>query len=375
MAKFTTLHSSGLRASAAGLALPAAADPPVFALSDAPSDPLRQPKVMVHKALSRRRLLGHLGALAGVGLGAGWMPAPALAAAYPSKPITLILPFPAGGMIDSVVRALVDAAAQDLGQPIVMMHKPGAGGVSGTAALASMGDADGYTLAIMHNSVLRWPHMNKVGWDPRKDFSYVMGMAGLSTGIAVAADAPWKSLADLLADAKARPGEISWGNVGAISANRIYAERLARAAGVKFNFIPFKGGNEQLTAIVGRHLDVYGDPGFGVMARDGKMRVLATFTEQRAARWQKVPTVKELGYDFVIQSPLGIVAPKNLDPAISARLQAALQKASQNPNYVRLLGDYDLTPWAVDGAAFQAYAEAQFAREKKMLDEIGFKPE
>lgn len=294
---------------------------------------------------------------------------------YPTKPITLVMPFPPGGMFDAVMRPLVNEASLSLGQPIVLMHKPGGGGVTATAALGTMTESDGYTLSIMHNSVIRQPHMLKVPWDPLRDFTYVSGVAGLSTGIVVAADAPWKTLDDLIADARNRPGQISWGNVGATSANRIYGERLARAAGVKFNFIPFKGGAEQLTAVVGRHLDVYGDPGFGAMAISGKVRVLASFTDQRLKRWPQVPTVKESGYDLVVQSPFGIVAPKNLDPAITAKLQAAFQKASQHPDVTRQLADFDLAAWPLDSAAFRSYAVAQFAREKQMLDEVGFKPE
>ncbi|KQP22444.1 tripartite tricarboxylate transporter substrate binding protein [Pseudorhodoferax sp. Leaf267] len=312
------------------------------------------------------------GALALVAAG---LPLGARAQEFPTKPITVILPFPPGGMMDAVVRALTDAASQEIGQPFVIMHRAGAGGVTGTASLTTMGDADGYTLGIMHNTVIRQPHMLKTAWDPRTDFSYVQGMAGLATGIVVAADAPWKTLADLIADAKARPGQLSWGNTGSNSANRIYGERLARAAGVKFNFVPYKGGAEQFTALIGHHLDVSGDPGFGAMAIGGKVRVLATFTEKRLARWPQVPTVKESGYDLVVQSPLGFVAPKNLDPKVSARLQAALRKGMDSPAYQRLVADFDLAPWPVDGAAYQAYAQAQYVREKQMLDEIGFKPE
>ena len=201
------------------------------------------------------------------------------AQAFPSKPITLVLPFPPGGSFDPILRALCNAASQDLGQPIVLMHKPGGGGVTGTASLATMTEADGYTIAVMHNSVIRQPLVQKTAWDPLKDFSYLIGLAGLSTGIVVAADAKWQTLPELLADAKARPGAISWGNVGAISVNRIYAERLAKSAGVRFNMIPFKGGSEAFQALLGHHLDVYGDPGFGAMATSGKVRLLATFTD------------------------------------------------------------------------------------------------
>ena len=121
---------------------------------------------------------------------------------YPSKPIQLVLPFPAGGSFDPIFRTLAEAASRELGQPILIISRPGAGGVTGTAGLATMNEADGYTIAVMHNSVIRFPLMQKVAWDPRKDFTYVVGLAGLVTGITVAADSPWKTLPDLLEDAK-----------------------------------------------------------------------------------------------------------------------------------------------------------------------------
>ena len=324
--------------------------------------------------IHRRDALGHL--LAAAAFAAGVAAArPARADTFPSKPITLVLPFPPGGSFDPILRALCNAAAQDLGQPIVLMHKPGGGGVTGTATLASMNESDGYTLAVMHNSVIRQPLLMKTAWNPLTDFSYLIGLAGLSTGVAVAADSKWQTLPELLADAKARPGLISWGNVGAISVNRIYAERLAKAAGVRFNMIPFKGGSEAFQALIGHHLDVYGDPGFGPMAVSGKVRLLATFTEQRLKRWPQVPTVKELGHDFVIESAIGLVAPKNLDPAIAGRLHAAFKKAMDDPEYRRMLDEFDLSPNYRSGPAYRAYAEAQLVKEKAMLDESGFKPE
>ena len=168
--------------------------------------------------------------------------------------------------------------------------------------------------------------------------------------IELAADLPF---------AKARPGAISWGNVGAISVNRIYAERLAKSAGVRFNMIPLKGGSEAFQALLGHHLDVYGDPGFGAMATSGKVRLLATMTAQRLKRWPQVPTLRELGHDLSVESLIGLVAPKNLDPAIAARLHAAVAKASASP----------------EGDEFRAYASAQFQRAKVLLAESGFKPE
>lgn len=328
------------------------------------------------RAFPRSRHDPRLWLLAGLALCALLLlPNAARAQAWPNKPITLVLPFPPGGSFDPIFRALGNAVAKDLGQPVVLLHKPGAGGVTGTAGLATMGDADGYTIAVMHNSVIRQPLIAKTNWDPLKDFSYIIGLASLSTGIAVAADSPWKSMADLLAEAKKRPGELSWGNVGAISVNRIMAERLAKSAGVKFNLIPFKGGSEAFTALIGGHLDVYGDPGFGAMATSGKVRLLATMTETRLARWPNVPTLKEAGHDLVVQSNIGLVAPRNLPPPILERLHVAFRKATEDADYKRVANEFDLAPALLDPAGYKAYATAQFQREKAMLDEIGFKPE
>lgn len=319
--------------------------------------------------LNRRQAISGIAAL-----GASALAGPALASdAYPSKPIQLILPFPPGGSFDPVVRSLAQAASKELGQPVVLMHRPGAGGIMGTAQLAGMKEADGYTVAVMHNSVIRAPLVQRVDWDPRTDFSYLCSLFGLVTGVVVAHDAPWKNFGELMADAKARPGALSWGNVGAISINRITAERLARAAGVRFNMVPFKGGAEAFQALIGRHLDVYADPGFGAQVQGGRARLLATFTEQRLKNYPDVPTIKELGHAFSIDSPVGLVAPKGLDPRIATRLQDAFQKASTDPTYQQQLALFDMVSGFTTGEAYAAYARAQFDRDQKMLAEIGFK--
>lgn len=322
-----------------------------------------------HFVPDRRQAMVAMAALCALTAGAQTRPADT----FPTKPIQLVFPFPPGGSMDPIFRTLCEAAAKELGQPVVMMHKPGAGGVMGTATLATMTESDGYTIAVMHNSVIRAPLVQKVTFDPLKDFTYLNGLFGLTTGIAVAADAPWKTLGELLADAKKRPGAISWGTVGAISINRIVAERLARTVGTTFNMVPFKGGGEAFTALIGRHLDVYGDPGYGAQVRGGRARLLATFTTERVAGYPNVPTVKELGYDLTIDSPMGLVAPKNLDPKIALRLAAAFRKASTDPTYLNLLALNDLQPNVISGEAYTAYARMAYERDAKMLAEIGFK--
>lgn len=322
----------------------------------------------------RRAVLGALLALGAATAGAQ-APVPAAVASYPNKPIQVVMPFPPGASFDAIFRPFIEAMAKDLGQPVLLMHRPGAGGVTGTAALAQMTESDGYTLAVMHNSVIRAPLVQKVNFDPLRDFTYLGAMFGLTTGIVVAADSPWKTLPDLIADAKKRPGQISWGNVGAISINRIVVERMARQAGTRFNMVPFKGGGEAFQALLGHHLDVYGDPGFGAQVQSGRARLLATFTTERLKRYPDVPTVKELGYDLPIDSPVGLVAPKGMDPRIAARIAAAMRKAASDPAYLNQLEQFDMMPGLTTSEAYTAYARTAYERDQKMLAEIGFKPE
>jgi tripartite-type tricarboxylate transporter receptor subunit TctC len=323
---------------------------------------------MLKNQLSRRKVMTVLASLtAGTST---WAAEP-----FPNKPIQLVFPFPPGGSLDPIFRTLAEAAGKELGQPVLLMHKPGAGGITGTAALAAMNESDGYTLAVMHNSVIRAPLVQKVTFDPLKDFTYLIGLFNLTTGICVAADSPWQNLGDLMADAKKRPGAISWGTVGAISINRIVAERLAKMAGTSFNMVPFKGGSEAFQALIGRHLDVYGDPGFGSQVRGGKARLLATFTNEPLKSYSGVPTIKAAGYDLTIDSPMGLVAPKNMPPAIVARLSAAFRKAATDPAYLNMLESFDMQANVISGEAYSAYAKVAFERDAKMLKDIGFKLE
>ncbi len=139
--------------------------------------------------------------------------------------------------------------------------------------------------------------------------------------------------------------------------------------------VPFKGGAESVQAPIGRHLDVYGDPGFGPQVQGGKVWLLGVFTSARLKRFPNVPTVRELGHDFVIESPVGLVAPRGLDPRIAARLQGAFMKAAGDAEYLKQLDNFDMQASVMPGEAYLGYARGQFERERRMLAESGFKPE
>ena len=191
-------------------------------------------------------------------------PRAARADPFPSKPITLVLPFPPGGSFDPIFRALGNAASQDLGQPIVLMHKPGGGGVTGTACLATMNEADGYTIAVMHNSVIRPPLVKKMTWDPLQGL-HLPDRAGRPDHRHRRRRR--REVADAARAAGRREEAARRASAGATSARSASTASTPSGspsmAGTRFNMIPFKGGSEAFQALIGHHLDVYGDPGFG----------------------------------------------------------------------------------------------------------------
>lgn len=301
------------------------------------------------------------------------LPLAAKADNFPSKPITLILPFPAGGATDIQLRALSQVAAKELGQQIVIVNRPGNGGTLGPASMAQTAAADGHTISLVAATLFRLPHLMKVSFDPTTDFSYLLCLTGYTNGIVVRNDAPWQTLQDLLAAAKASPGTISYGSTGRGSGGHIAFERLARAAGVKFNFIPYKGMAEESTALLGGHLNVISDPGWGPLVESGKARVLATLGETRLKRWPTVPTLKEMGFDIVVNSPIGLAGPKGMDPKIVRLLHDAFRKAMNDPGYLRALEQNDQVPIYMSSEEYTRYAVEQTAREKTFMQELGIK--
>ena len=319
----------------------------------------------------RRRLLAAGAALCL----AATVPTGALAdtPAFPSKPITLILPFPAGGPTDAQMRALAIAAGKELGQSVVVMNQPGAGGTLGPATMSRTAAPDGHTIAIAANTLYRQPLLQKVNYDPLKDFTYIINLTGYTMGIAVRADAPWKTVDDLIKDARSRPGQISYGSTGVGSSGHIAMERLARATGTSFNYIPYKGGAEEAAALLGGHIDFISNAGWGAQVDAGKERLLAVYSDKRLKRRPDVPTLKELGHDLVITSPIGVVGPANMPPAVVARLHDALRKAMQDPTYQRLVEQWDQEQQDMSSEQYRGYAAEQMPKEKAFLDQLGLK--
>ena len=187
-----------------------------------------------------------------------WLGA-AHAQTFPSRPVTLIVPWPPGGTTDIGMRALALATEKHLGQSIVIENKAGAAGTLGPANMAAAAKPDGYTLSQMPITVFRYPFMAKTSFDPAKDFTYVIGVTGYTFGVVVSEDAAWKTFQELLADAKANPTKINYGTPGAGTSLHITMEQIAKQQGIKWTHVPFKGNAEATNALLGGHIHALAD--------------------------------------------------------------------------------------------------------------------
>ncbi|CAN7600898.1 tripartite tricarboxylate transporter substrate binding protein [Variovorax sp. LjRoot290] len=309
-------------------------------------------------------------------LGAAMLPfaaTHAVAAGYPDRPVTFICPWPAGGTADVTMRALCTAAARELGQSVVVDNKAGASGMIGLKALASA-KPDGYTIGQIPISVTRFSQLGMVQVDPLKDLSYIARVSGQTFGIAVRAEAPWKTLKDLVADAKANPDKITYGTAGLGGATHVGMEEFAIAAGVKFNAIPFKGGAEALQALMGGHVDVLADSSsWAPHVKSGKLRLLATWGEQRTTEFKDAPTLKEAGYNVVVDAPNGIGAPKGLPADVAARLRAAFKVAVASPEFAAACARIDAPLMYLDAPDYEKYVSASVAKEKLLIERLKLK--
>src|SRR5882672_9414099 len=170
----------------------------------------------------------------------------AQAQSFPARPVTLIVPWPAGGTTDVGMRALASATERHLGQPIVVENRPGVGGTLGPGQMAATAKPDGYTVAQIPITVFRFPFMQKTTFDPAVDFTYVIGVSGYTFGVVVKDDAPWKTFPELVADAKANPGKINYGSPGTGTSLHIAMEQIARRQGIKWTHVQFKGNSEAM---------------------------------------------------------------------------------------------------------------------------------
>lgn len=300
--------------------------------------------------------------------------AAAQAQSFPNRPVTMIVPWPAGGTTDVVMRTLATATEKHLGQSLVIDNRGGAAGTLGPGHMAANAKPDGYTVAQIPLTVFRYPFMRRTSYDPAKDFTYVISLTGYTFGVVVRRDAPWKTFSDLLADAKANPGKINYGTPGAGTSLHVTMEQIARQQGLKWTHIPYKGNAEATTALLGGHIAVLADStGWAQLVNTGELRLLVTWGVGRTKNWPDVPTLKETGIDIISNSPFGIAGPAGMDPAVVKVLHDAFRRGMEEPSYRDAMAKFDQEPFYLGSADYHAYALRTIAEEKRLVQELGLK--
>ena len=291
---------------------------------------------------------------------------------FPSRPVTLIVPWPPGGASDLHLRILAEGASKHLGQPIAIENRPGASGTLGAALLASSAKPDGYTIAQLPVTVFRLPYMQKVSFDPTKDFTYIIHLTGYTFGTAVKADSPWKSWKEFLAYAKDNPGKIRYGTPGAGTTLHITMEQIAKQHGIKWTQVPFKGEAESTAALLGGHIDaVAGGTGIGPLVDAGQMRMLVVWTPERSARFPDTPTLLEEGDKIVSTSPYGIGGPKGMDPKVVKILHDAFRKSMEEPAHKKILEQLSQPMMYMGPEEYAQFAERTIAEQKAIIEDLG----
>lgn len=323
--------------------------------------------------MQRRHFLAHAGAIAAAAV-TGLAAAPAAHAQadnFPQKPIRLIIGYTAGGSTDIPFRVLAENASKILGQPVIVENKPGAGGVL-PAQMMQATPPDGYTLAQIPLPVFRLPYTTKINWDPVKDLTYVINLAGYAFGLVVPADSPIKTMQEYIAYAKANPGKLTYGTPGSMTTLHLTMEELAMKQNVQFSHIPFKGNSESMQALLGGHvMSVADTPAWAPYVEQGRLRLLSVWGDKRSPRFPNVPTLKELGLGIVQTSPFGLAAPKGTDPKIVKKLHDAFKQAMEMPNYRESLAKFDMEPFYMNSEQYAKFAADTVKKEKAIIEKLG----
>ncbi|HYB19757.1 MAG TPA: tripartite tricarboxylate transporter substrate binding protein [Thermodesulfobacteriota bacterium] len=263
---------------------------------------------------------------------------------YPAKPINFFIGYPAGGTTDVCARPLVMAASKLLGQPIVVLNKPGGGSAVAVASLRNE-KPDGYTIGILPSGAVLSQHMRKVPYDSAKDFTPIMQYAVYLYGLVVRADSSWKTFKEFIDYAKANPGKVRYSTAGPGTPQHLVMERLALKEKIKWTHIPFQGGGPAITALLGGHVEASSQTTeWKPHVESGRLRLLAVYGEKRMADFPNVPTLLDLGYDINAASLISIVGPKGLSPQIVATLHGAFKKAMEDPDFLNVSKQMDQPP-------------------------------
>jgi tripartite-type tricarboxylate transporter receptor subunit TctC len=295
---------------------------------------------------------------------------------YPSRPVTLIVPFPPGGVADIVGRPFAEALSRELKTPVIIENKPGAGGGIGMGLVAKA-KPDGYTLLLALSSISILPEADKVlGRAPLYQLDQFTPIARLTadpTVLAVRADSPWKTLQDFIDDARKRPGAITYGSSGNYGTMHMPMEMFAHSANVKLLHVPFTGGGPAVIALLGGQVDALSTGPSTVLqhVKAGKVRVLASWGDHSLASLPQVKTLTESGYDAVFFQWSALFAPAGTPEPIVARLREAARVAAADSRFVSTLATVETPVQYLDAPEMRRFWEADARKLADAVQRVG----
>jgi tripartite-type tricarboxylate transporter receptor subunit TctC len=290
-------------------------------------------------------------------------------AAYPDRPVKLIVPWAAGGDTDNIFRPLAPLLQKQLGQPVVIANVGGASGTKG-AKEAKDSPADGYTLYAVHDYI-HSTYYAGVADVQYTDFEPVCLLTSTASVLTASAKSPWKTWQELLADAKARPGQISVGATLA-STSHFFPALIEKATGVKFKYVSYEGLAPRMNAILGGHIDLT-DSNLTQKGKvdAGELKFLAIATEKRSPETPTVPTLKELGVNVVFDVSRGIMAPKGTPADVLAKLESACAAAAKDPAFAEAMKKQGTDVRYLDRKAYSAWLKQADELNRTIAKDLG----
>jgi len=296
--------------------------------------------------------------------------------AYPSKPIVLVVPFPPGGVADIVARPAADAMGRFLKQPVIIENKPGAGGGIGMGYVAKA-KPDGYTLLLALSSISILPEADKViGRPPLYQLDQLVPIARLTadpTVLAVRAESPWKTLQEFVADAKRRPGAITYGSSGNYGTMHMPMEMFAGAAGIKLLHVPYTGGGPAVVALLGGNVDAISSGPSTVIqhVKAGKVRVLASWGDKRLVSLPDIPTLSEAGFDAVFFQWSALFAPAGTPEPVRAKLREAARAVAADSRFAAAMAAVETPIQYLDAPELQRFWDADAKKLADLVQRVG----
>lgn len=304
---------------------------------------------------------------------AGWC---AAQGAWPTKPITMIVPFPPGGLADLVARPVAEAMSRELGQPVVIENKAGAGGGIGMG-MAAKAKPDGYTVLLALSSLTVIPEadtlLGRAAMFSLSDLRPIARFTADPTVLAVRADAPWKTAQQFIDDAKKRPGAINYGSSGNYGTMHVPMEILAQTAGVKLTHVPFTGAGPAVVALLGGQIDAVSSGPATVLqqVKAGKLRVLAHWGNSALSTLPEVPSLKDAGFNAEYAQWSGLFIPQATPEPIAQRLRAAAKAAAQDARVKEVILGAGSPVLYQDSPDFEKYVQEDAKRMAEVVKRIG----